>query len=125
MKYTPRQYASALNSLVTEKTDENMNSKIKKFAAFLKKNNALHLYREIAEKFGEINRETNGKKEITIRAANSETAKKLKTKFGSESEPKIVIDETLIAGSSIVIDDLRIDNSIKSRLSQMKKALAH
>lgn len=125
MKYSPRQYASALHSMVSGKTEEAAAIEVKKFAAFLKKNNALHFHREIAEKFADICRESDGKKKITIKAANHEIAQKIKARFGESADTKIVVDKELIAGASITIDNLRIDNSVKSRLSQMKKALAH
>jgi len=123
MTYSPLQYARALYDLTAETSGANKNEAIKSFASFLQKNNALHLYREIGNAFSEYARKTEGLKEISIKTANEKAAKKISSALHKNFVGEVIIDPNLIAGVSVTIDDIRVDNSIKNRLSEIRKTL--
>lgn len=124
MFYSPRQYARALCDLTADRKDEKMVGTVKSFALFLEKNNALHLFREIEAAFRERVLEKEGLREATVRAASEATAKKIKSKL-ENAETKIIIDQSLRGGASVTVGDIRVDNSVKSRLLEIRKVLTH
>lgn len=128
MKITPKQYAISLYES-TKKVDElEIEKRIKKFIDILKRNNNLSLIDKIIEKYYEHYRSEKNISKIEItsnKKIDSEILNKIIHKFKKQIEIEEKIDESLIGGMIIKIDDsLLIDGSIKRKLEELKKNIS-
>ncbi len=121
MNYSARQYAVALYDLTRETPGNETKKVIQSFAKLLARKGVLHLEGEIIKSFEKLAKENDGVKEVSIVAAKEETGKKLQNKFHKDTDIKTVIDPKIFGGASITIDDIRIDNSVKGRMSELEK----
>ena len=127
MKITPKQYAISLYES-TKKVDElEIEKRIKKFIDILKRNNNLSLIDKIIEKYYEHYRSERNISKIEItsnKKIDPEILNKIIHKFKKQIEIEEKIDESLIGGMIIKIDNsLLIDGSIKRKLEELKKNL--
>ncbi|MCK4799474.1 ATP synthase F1 subunit delta [Candidatus Parcubacteria bacterium] len=128
MKITPKQYAISLYES-TKKVDElEIEKRIKKFIDILKRNNNLSLIDKIIEKYYEHYRSERNISKIEItsnKKIDPEILNKIIHKFKKQIEIEEKIDESLIGGMIIKIDDsLLIDGSIKRKLEELKKNIS-
>ena len=128
MKITPKQYAISLYES-TKKVDElEIEKRIKKFIDILKRNNNLSLIDKIIEKYYEHYRSERNISKIEITSnekIDPEILNKIIHKFKKQIEIEEKIDESLIGGMIIKIDDsLLIDGSIKRKLEELKKNIS-
>lgn len=128
MKITPKQYAISLYES-TKKVDElEIEKRIKKFIDILKRNNNLSLIDKIIEKYYEHYRSEKNISKIEItsnKKIDPEILNKIIHKFKKQIEIEEKIDESLIGGMIIKIDDsLLIDGSIKRKLEELKKNIS-
>ena len=120
MKYSSKQLATAFYELLADKPKEHKQI-VSRFAAFLQKIGVTKMSNEITRQF-EI---TRLKKEnaIKVEIVSAEKNRPIfPTKInGKKTELSWRTDPGLIAGAIIKIGDIRIDNSITRRLSELKK----
>jgi F0F1-type ATP synthase delta subunit len=122
MRYTPEQYSQALYALTNDKSRAEIKSAVEKFVNLLSKNGELSVLEKILESFKRLSLKYRGRSEVTVFHAGSIEKEKIKRIFGYKAEVEFKEEPDLIAGVKIQIDDLRINNTVKERLSALKKA---
>jgi F-type H+-transporting ATPase subunit delta len=127
MKITPKQYAVSLYESTIKVDNIEIEKRIKKFVDILKRNNDLSLVDKIIEKYYEYYRDEKNISKIEITSnekINSEILNKIIQKFKKQIEIEEKIDESLIGGMVIKIDNnLLIDGSIRKKLDDLRKNL--
>ena len=105
-------------------------SAVNKFVSLLRTNNDLKLAEKIGEEFENIYNEKNNIKIVEVESARklAENIKKEIIKiFGKATGKDIIleekIDEDLIGGFKVRMDDILLDSTIKSRLVSLKNKL--
>ena len=128
MKITPKQYAISLYETTKNVDEFKMEKRIKNFVSILKKNNDLSLADKIKDEYNKHHRNQKNISKIEIISSNkldSEILNRIIQKFENQIEVEEKIDESLINGIVIKInDDVLIDGSVKRRLEDLKKSLA-
>ena len=130
MSYTAKQYATALYQAIHDAGPKDQEKILDNFLQVLQEHNQLALAPEIEAEFLNYDRESRGMKlaEVTSarplsREQESKVVKELNDYIGSDVELKKKLDEGLIGGVVIRIDDEIIDGSIKTQLNQLKDRL--
>ncbi|MFA4930361.1 MAG: F0F1 ATP synthase subunit delta [Patescibacteria group bacterium] len=133
MKISPQQYAAALTESITGLTPRKSQSVMAKFGQIIKKHGDQSLSKQIMAEFTEIIDQQNKSGEIKIitqvpLGGLDELSQKLSLQTGREYRLINSLQDDLIGGAIMVIDNLKIDLSIKSRLhkaKQLKPARTH
>ncbi|MFA6272960.1 MAG: F0F1 ATP synthase subunit delta [Candidatus Paceibacterota bacterium] len=123
MRYSPKQLATALYELLAEKPEAHKQTLVH-FATYIQKIGAARMLSDIERHFENIRLQ----KENVIKVKIS-TAEKNQPIFPEKISGKKVelawhTDQSLIAGAIIQIGDMRIDNSIKGRLENLKQVIS-
>lgn len=126
MKYTSRQYATALYELI-EKEPTKAREHLKRFVESLSRNGQLGLARDIVRDFEMLWNEKRGIVPVEITAAEERAVskKKLEEMLGSTIELVEKTDPALGAGIRMRIGDYQIDNTLARRMQELKNAVAH
>lgn len=130
MKYSPKQYAAALMDSLQSTSPGDQEKVLDNFVKVLAENNDLRLFDQIAEEFHKLDLNRQGIKQVNVKSAHpltkenekailEELNKLAKTKFELKQE----VDEQLIGGVVIQMDDRQLDASVKNNLEQLKKEL--
>ncbi len=130
MRFTPKQYAQALIETLESSSPADEGQILDNFANALAENNDLRLFDEIAAEFHKLELEKKGIKHVEVTSAHpmnpenekqvlAELNKLVKGKF----EIRKKIDENLIGGVVISMDDQMLDASVKNNLEQLKSEL--
>src|SRR5437763_1124724 len=130
MRYSPKQYAQALAESLQESNPKDESQILDNFAKVLAENNDLRLFDQIAEEFHRLELAKKGIKQVevtTARPMNKENeqaiVQQLNKLVKGNFELKKKLDEQLIGGVVIRMEDQMIDASVKSNLEQLKKNL--
>ena len=127
MKITPKQYAISLYETTKNVDEFKIEKRIKNFVDILKKNNDLSLANKIVDEYNKYHRNLKGISKIEITSSNklnSEILNKIIQKFENQIEVEERIDESLINGIVVKIDDdVLIDGSVRRKLENLKKEL--
>lgn len=127
MKITPKQYAISLYETTKNVDKFKAEKRIKNFVDILKKNNDLSLADKIKDEYNKYHRNQRNISKIEIASSNklnSEMLNKIIQKFKNQIEVEEKIDESLIGGIVIKIDNnVLIDGSVKRKLEDLKKEL--
>ena len=127
MKITPKQYAISLYETTKNVDEFKIEKRIKNFVSILKKNNDLSLANKITDEYNKYHRNLKGISKIKITSSNklnSEILNKIIQKFENQIEVEERIDESLINGIVVKIDDdVLIDGSVRRKLEDLKKEL--
>lgn len=127
MKITPKQYAMALYESTKNVGGTELEKRIKNFTAILKKNNALSSADKIIQQYYKYYRTKKNISKIEVASSQklgSETLNKILEKFSKQVEIEEKIDQSLIGGIMIKIDEnTLIDGSVKRKLEDLKKSL--
>ena len=127
MKITPKQYAISLYETTKNVDKFKAEKRVKNFVDILKKNNDLSLADKIKDEYNKYHRNQRGISKIEIASSNklnSEMLNKIIQKFKNQIEVEEKIDESLIGGIVIKIDNnVLIDGSVKRKLEDLKKEL--
>ncbi|MCK5122692.1 MAG: ATP synthase F1 subunit delta [Candidatus Pacebacteria bacterium] len=127
MKITPKQYAISLYETTKNVDEFKMEKRIKNFVSILKKNNDLSLADKIKDEYNKHHRNQKNISKIEIISSNkldSEILNRIIQKFENQIEVEEKIDESLINGIVIKInDDVLIDGSVKRKLEDLRKEL--
>lgn len=126
MRFSHKQYAQALFEAFHETTGRDHDKVIANFVEVLKANGDLREYEKIIDTFAEYDREQQGIKQVEVTTAhnlepNRDLVHKLNELAGGKAEIKQKIDQGLIGGVVVKIDDTMIDGSIRHHLKQLKK----
>ena len=125
MKITPKQYAISLYESTIKIDEVQAEQRIGNFIEILKKNNDLSLVDKIIQQYYKYYREQRNISKIEVSSAkklNPEILNKIIQKFNKQIEIEETIDESLIGGIVLRIDNnLLIDSSVKKKLENLKK----
>lgn len=131
MKFTAKQYAQALMDSLSETDPKDTDKILDNFVTVLVENDQLRLFEEIVNEFHRIDLEKKGTKQAEVTSARplsreNENAviEHLNKIVGSKVELKKQIDERLVGGVVIRVDDKLVDASVKNELNQLKNELS-
>ena len=126
MRYTPKQYAQSLFMALSDKEEKDRNALLDNFVNLLVRNNNLRLSSQIFQELKKLDLEKRGIKEVVVLSARDlgkfeeEVIKNnLKRLLNTEVELTKEVDETLVGGVKIKIDDQVIDATVKNYLQQL------
>lgn len=126
---TSKQYAEALHEALSETDAKSHDLVINNFVKVLKANNDLDKYEKIINAYGDYVKSESTKVNAEIITArpmerNKDILETLNKLAGKDAQVTQKVDERLIGGVVIKVDDTLIDGSIKGQLSRLKKALS-
>lgn len=129
MKFTAKQYAIALYQNLEKSSPEEEKRQIINFIKLLKHNRQLNLSGKIINKLDKLIKEKNDVLEVeAITAAKieeNELSRLLAEKLNRKISLKIKVDETIIAGLILRINDSQIDGSVKTQLKLLNNKLSN
>jgi F-type H+-transporting ATPase subunit delta len=128
MKLTSQQYAQALFEAIAETAPHDHDKVLDNFVKILAQNGDLGKYEEIDTEFRKLKLLSQGIKEAEVTIAkeveaNSALIHKLNEIVGSKVEIKQKVDESIIGGVVIRVDDTLIDASVKTQLNNLNSEL--
>ena len=127
MKITSKQYAIGLYESTNNLPQAELAKRIKNFVGVLKKNNDFSLEKKIIQQYYKYYRAKRNISKIEITSnqkLDSEILNKILKKFSKQIEIEEKIDQSLIGGITVKIDeDTLIDGSVKRKLEDLKKSL--
>ena len=130
MKYTAEQYAQALMESLEGTSPSDQENVLDNFVKILAENNEIRNFESIAEEFHKLELGKQGIKQVQIQSAhplNRENEKEILDELNKlvkgKLEVKKKINEDLIGGVVIQLEDKVIDASIKHQLEQLKEQL--
>ena len=129
MAITLEQYAQALHDALSETDAKSHDAVINNFVSVLKSNNDLDKYEKIIDTFEVLSKADATKVHAEVTTAtpmerNKEILETLNHLAGKEAHVTHKVDENIIGGVVIKVDDTLVDASIKGQLSKLKKALS-
>lgn len=125
-KQSNRQFAEALYEIIENLPKNKLPEAAKQFLIILQKNNKLKKIDYIMEEFINYSKKRDGIKTVEIESARKlerAALSKIKKIFGEKSEVKEMIDEKMLGGIKIKVDDLIYDAGIKKQLARLKQSL--
>ncbi|MFH1631537.1 MAG: ATP synthase F1 subunit delta [bacterium] len=125
MKLSAQQIAKVLVDGVADANDQEARDQIRDLVRFLAGNNMLGMWREIERAIHKIWKEKYGASQVSVTSAHSlsEQARQEIVQAAKGADMILNVDEKLIGGAIIRIDDTRIDGSVSGSLNQLKRAL--
>ncbi len=130
MKFTAKQYALALFESLESTKDHNQ--VLDNFVTVLAENSDLKRFEEIAEEFHKLELEKKGIKQVEITSAhpiNKENEhaiiEQLNKLVKGDIELKKKVDENIIGGVVVRMDDKMLDASVKNNLDKLKRELSN
>jgi F-type H+-transporting ATPase subunit delta len=124
MKLSNKQLAGILVDLV-EKSPSNVSGATDEFISWLSESGQMKRYRDVVKAVDTVWIEKTGIATVSIESAHelsSALAESLE-KIASGAEVRTSVDESLIGGAKVRIDERIIDGSIKGHLEQLTKTL--
>ena len=132
MKYSSKQYAQALFEALQGSSPSDSEKVLDNFVKILAENNDIKLFERISEEFHQLDLAQKGIKLAQVTSAKpissgneKEIVATLNTLLKSKVELKKSVDENLVGGVVIKVDDLLIDASVKNSLTQLKQDLSN
>jgi len=128
MKFTPQQYAQALYDSIRDTAPKNHDVILDNFVKILAQAGDLTKYKEIEKEYKLLEMKEQGisSAEITVAKEieiNSGLVNQLNEIIGSKTEIKKQIDEKIVGGIIVRVDDTLIDASVKTQLENLNKQL--
>jgi len=130
MKFTPKQYAQALIEALQDTSPKDQEKVLDNFVKVLAENNNLRLFDQISQEFHTLDLAKKGIVQATATSAhpiNKENEKAIIEELNKLAKKKIElktkVDENLIGGIIIQMEDQMIDASVKNQLEQLKNNL--
>jgi F-type H+-transporting ATPase subunit delta len=125
MKTTPKQYAISLYEASKGASKAEMDELVSNFVKLLRYDNNLSLGDKIIEEFQSYYRAQKGIAKLRITSSaklDSKTVSGIVKHFSQQVELEEAVDESLIGGIVLEIDDdTRIDGSVKKKLETLKQ----
>lgn len=129
MKFTAKQYATALYSNLEKSSAKEREQQIINFLQLLKRNRQFNISDKIISELDKIIKEKNNILEIEAITAEKieakELSKLLEKKLDKKIELKIKVDKEIIAGLILKINDLLIDGSMRTQLKLLNNKLSN
>ncbi len=130
-KITAKQYALALADLTRDIERPDLSKIIGNFLKLLVKNNDLRLVDKIIQEFVNYRYEQAGTIKLEVRSARkleAELVEKIKERFKkikkvSAVELNEIVDQSLVGGLAIKLNDLLVEASVKMNLARLKMSL--
>ena len=130
MKYSAKQYATALFQAVSESRPADQDKILENFVGVLREHQATGFLPQIEEEFFRLDREARGVKLASVttarelsKTAEAEVVDKLNAYVGGQVELRKRIDESVGGGIMIRLDDELIDASIRRSLADLKNEM--
>ncbi len=128
MKLTSQQYAQALYDAVQQTNPKDHDKVLDNFVKTLAQSGDLPKYREIEAAYSRLEMEAGGVKEAEITTAkglemNSALIDQLNKIVNGKIEVKKKIDESIIGGVVVRVDDTLIDASVRTQLNNLNQFL--
>ena len=120
------QFAKALYEITKDLPKAQLPEVANQFLLILQKNNKLKKIDYIVEEFTNYSKKQEGIKTVIVesaRALKPATLNKIKKMFGEKSEITAAINENLLGGIKIKVDDMVYDASLKTQLIKLKQVL--
>jgi F-type H+-transporting ATPase subunit delta len=132
MKFSAKQYALALMDSLGTTDPKDEGKVLDNFVKVLAENNDLRLFDEIEQEFHKLDLAKQGIKQVEVKSAhplNKENEKAILEELNKIVKGKIElkkeVDERLIGGVVIRMEDQVIDASVKNQLEQLKDNLSN
>ena len=127
MKVTPKQYAQLLYETTKDEKGSGLTKVVKTFVQLLIKNRALAQFARIERMYRDYYNAQEGIVDVEVVSAR-ETTKKVMSDIGKQLgggniEIKACEDPTVLGGARIKVGDYMIDDTLKSRLTQLKQRI--
>jgi F-type H+-transporting ATPase subunit delta len=128
MKFTVKQYAQSLYEVLTDSNPKDHDRVIENFISVLKANDDLSAYEKIVNEVDSLFQTDNETSKIEVTAANEKSItpsllKELNKLAKTKAEITTKIDDKIIGGVIIRVDDQLIDASISTQLQNLEKDL--
>ncbi len=130
MKYLAKQYAQALIEALESASPKDQEVILDNFVKVLADNNDLRLFEQIAEEFHKLELAQKGIKQVEVTTAhplNKENEQaiihELNKLVKGNLQLKKKVDESVIGGVVIRLEDQMLDASLKHNLEQLRKDL--
>lgn len=128
MKISPKQYAEALLDAVSETNPKDHDKVMDNFVRILAANGDLGKHGEIEAEFRKLKLSEQGIKEAQVTVAkdieiNNSLIKELNQAVGGKLEIRKNVDESIIGGVVVRVDDTLIDASVKRQLDNLNQNL--
>ncbi len=121
------EYALALFQAIREVRPQDHEQVLENFVKILGQDGAISLYPQIEEEYGRLAAEEEGIKQVEVITAQRHNSKELISALNKIVGSKVVIKEKInqdiIGGVVIKVDDTLIDGSIQNSLKQLRKAI--
>ncbi len=130
MRFSHKQYAQALYESLHDTSSKDHDKVIANFIEVLKSNGDLREYEKIIDAFEDYDRKEKGIKQVELTTAhpmeaNRDLIHKLNELAGGKAELKQKVDDRIIGGVIVKVDDTMIDGSIKHHLNKLRKDLTN
>lgn len=128
MKFTSQQYASALYDAVHETSSKDHDLVLDNFVKVLAQAGDLGKYQEIEKEYKLLEMKEKGISSAEVTTAkdieiNSGLIKQLNEIIGNKVEVKQKVDEGIVGGVIVRVDDTLIDASVKTQLENLNTQL--
>ena len=130
MKITAQQYAESLLSALESVKPSDHDRVIENFLKILSQNGDMALYEKVIKEFEILDKKKKGISEAEVIFSkeaenNSKILDELNRIVGKKVEMKQKIDENIIGGIVVKVDDTLIDASLKTQLKTLNQQLKH
>lgn len=130
MKITAQQYAESLLSALESVKPSDHDRVIENFLKILSQNGDMALYEKVIKEFEILDKKKKGISEAEVVFSkeaenNSKILDELNRIVGKKVEIKKKIDENVIGGIVVKVDDTLIDASLKTQLKTLNQQLKH
>ncbi len=123
-----QEYAQALYEAIHEVRPEDHDKVLENFVKILGQSGDIGMYDQIEEEYKKLEGAAKGIKQVTITSAHPVNSKQLVKELndivGDKVEVKEKIDQSLIGGVVVRVDDTLIDASVKNSLNNLKNVIA-
>jgi F-type H+-transporting ATPase subunit delta len=128
MKFTVKQYAQSLYEVITDSNPKDHDRVIENFISILKTNGDLAAYEQIVNEVDSLFQTENQTSKIEVTANSKESItpgllKELNKLAKTKAEVTTKIDDSIIGGVIIRVNDQLIDASMKTQLNNLEKDL--
>lgn len=131
MRLTPRQYAKTLFEALQETAPKDHDKVLDNFAGALALNNDIRMFEDIALEYERLEKESKGIRLAEVTSARPldaeserEIVKRLNGMANAGVEIRKKVDEKILGGVVIRLDDTLIDASVKGSLEKLRDEIA-
>ena len=131
MKFSAKQYAEALYDSLEGTNPQDLDLVLNNFVEVLATNNDIKLFPEIENEFHKLELEKKGVKQVEVTTSHPLTKEnerniieELNKLVKGDVELKKKIDERILGGVVIRMDDQMIDASVQNELNNLKQELS-